>query len=120
VRGRHIPPVLTPPPRLRSFGIPPANKPPSCGAAAKPPLPLVVSLLLRARLTAPAPLLLRALAAAAAADPGTGGAPRAGGLPNVIPPAPPLGLLSIMGALRSLVTAFLSLMPLVMSLFSVP
>jgi len=110
-----IPPVSTPPLVLLSRGMPPTNNPPSCGAAGTPPPPPdpPVSLLLRWRF---APLSLRALAAAV----GTGGAPNEGGFPIPMPLAPPASFPVTIGALRSLVTAFFSRMPLVMSEFSAP
>lgn len=99
-------PVFTPPDFL-SLGIPPANRPPSCGAdsiAAPPDPPLC-----------PWSLLLRALLGAGGRRPGTGGAPPAGG------PALLFGLLSRMGADRSLIwVTFLSFAPLLMSLRSAP
>lgn len=112
-------PVSIPPPRFFSFGMPPANIPPSCGAVAIPPLspppPLPpVSLLLLARL-APLPL-------------GTGGASPPGGFPNpgIAGAAPTDGPAELpesfptIGADRSLVAAFLSLAPFVMSVKSAP
>ena len=97
-------PVSIPPRVFFSFGMPPAKRPPSWGAlgmAVSPP----VSLLLRARF-----------------PPGTGGArplgaliPGTGGAPATGPPPPPPELLSSTGAERSFVTAFFSLVPLVIS-----
>lgn len=120
------PPVETPPLVLRNFGMPtPANNPPSCGGAGgAPPLPAASLLLLALFGTdgGPPPLLLRALFTAAAAILGIGGAPPGigGGFPMVIPPAPPAGFPATVGAERSLVTAFFSLIPFVMSLLSAP
>ena len=107
-------PVSMPPPVFFSLGIPPAKIPPNWGAAGTPPLcppppPPPVSLLLLARLAADAP--------------GTGGARPAGGLPRpgtvgallMGGPAEEPDPLSNSGAERSLVTAFLSLAPFVMS-----
>jgi hypothetical protein len=104
-------PVLTPP-DFRSFGIPPANSPPNCGAP--PPIPLSlapsppVSLLLLAR--PPGTGGARPDGGAGALPmPGTGGAPPIGG---------PLGLsdFATIGADRSLIcVTFFSLVPLLMS-----
>jgi hypothetical protein len=96
-------PVSTPP-ALRSFGMPPAKSPPSCGGAATPPPPppppppfppppSPPSLLLRARFGAGGGASPGA--AGRLAIPGTGGAPIVG--------AAWVGLLSIMGAERSLI-----------------
>lgn len=95
------------PPRLFNLGIPPANIPPSCGAAgsAGP-----VSLLLRSRLLLPD---ANGAELGGGLSPGTGGAPPIGG------PEESLGL-SIIGAERSFVTAFFNLAPLVMSVRSAP
>lgn len=99
-------PVLIPPDFL-SLGMPPANRPPSCGAgsmAAAPDPPLC-----------PWSLLLLARLGAGGRRPGTGGAPPAGG------PALLFGLLSRMGADRSFTcVTFLSFAPLLMSLRSAP
>lgn len=101
-------PVLTPPDFL-SFGMPPANSPPSCGGAATAPSP-PVSLLLRARF-----------------PPGTGGAsppggaggrprPGTGGAPPIAGALGPLLTLPTSGEERSLTWAtFFSRAPLVMS-----
>ena len=93
-------PVLTPPLRFFSFGIPPANMPPSCGAA-----PTLVALLD----PPPVSLLLRPLfpppgtggaSPPGAFMPGIGGAPAIGGGPEL-----ELPLLSIIGADLSLTAA---------------
>jgi hypothetical protein len=96
-------PVSTPPPRLRNFGIPPAKRPPSCGAAATPESPPSLAPGL------PSLLLLNRFAD------GTGGAKPPGGLgmlgtEGAPPIAGALGLLSVAtnGADRSFVTAFFS------------
>jgi len=95
-------PVSTPP-RFLSLGMPPAKSPPSCGASGRPPPDLlVVSLLLRSRLTAPAP-------AAAGAGPG-GRRPGIAGAPGTAPPLEPLPL-SIMAPDLSFVTAFFNPAP---------
>ena len=96
-------PVSTPP-RLRSFGMPPANRPPNCGG------PLAAPELLLSSLAGPVSLLLRNLFAegiGGANPPGAFGIPGTGGAP---PTGGPADLFSfpIMGADRSLVTAFLS------------
>ncbi len=106
--------MLTPPALLfRSFGIPPANKPPSCGAesvdAAPPPEPW--SLLLLA-LFCPAGAGGRKLAPP---EVGMGGAPPIGG-----PALDELLLLSTIGAERSLTWTFLSRVPFAMSPKSAP
>lgn len=81
--------MLIPPALFRSFGIPPANSPPNCGAdSIAPPAPPPTSLLLRA---------LFPPAGAGGRRPGIGGAPPTGG------PEFALGLLSIIGAERSLI-----------------
>lgn len=95
--------MSTPPPRFFSLGMPPANRPPSCGAAdsmppaaAGAPLSLLPwSLLLRMRLPP----------GTGGASPGTGGAPPIGGAP------PPPEDFVTCGAERSFVTAFLSARP---------
>ena len=87
---------LTPPVLLRNCGMPPANRPPSCGAAAMGPAPLLFvpwSLWLRARLW---PGGLR-LATAPGPGIGTGGAPEGGGAAERED-----NLASTMGAERSL------------------
>jgi hypothetical protein len=102
-------PVFTPP-DFRSFGMPPANSPASCGAAdAMPPPVSPVSLLLRARF------------------PGTGGAspeggaggfpmPGIGGAPPIGGPLGPSDTFPICGAERSLIwVTFFSRVPLLMS-----
>lgn len=103
-------PVSMPPRVFFRVGIPPANKPPSCGAASIP-APEACSLSLRARL------------------PGTGGAPPGGfGAPPMtgIGGAPPTGGpddeddLPTTGADRSFVTAFFSALPLWISDRSAP
>jgi len=95
--------IFTPPALFRSFGIPPANMPPSCGADSMPVEAVVL----------PWSLLLLALFCADGTDgapggrsPGTGGAPPIGGAAEEEEPD-----LSTMGADRSLVTAFLSALP---------
>jgi len=105
-------PVAIPPRVFFSFGIPPANMPPSCGGPSKSldALPPPVSLLLR-DLFAP---------------PGTGGAsplggfaiPGTGGAPTTGPPPP--AFLSTMGAERSFVTVLFRRAPLVMSVNNAP
>jgi hypothetical protein len=92
--------MFTPPVLFFSFGIPPANKPPSCGAASIPPPapPEGCSELLLALFAVPAPPGGRS-------PPGIGGAPATGAAPESLP-------LSIMGADRSLTwVTFLSLAP---------
>lgn len=95
--------IFTPPPVFLSFGIPPANSPPNCGAASTLPPDDAFpgwSLLL---------LALFPPAVDGRRPPGTGGAPPTGG------PAESLGL-SMMGADRSFTTpTFLSFAPFVMS-----
>ncbi|KAK0863749.1 hypothetical protein LTR87_016060 [Friedmanniomyces endolithicus] len=91
--------MFTPPALFRSFGIPPAKMPPSCGADSMPGAGLPPwSLLLRTRLPP---------AGAGGRSPGTGGAPPTGG-----PADAELVLASIMGADRSFTTVFLSRVPL--------
>ena len=89
-------PVSTPAPVFLSLGMPPARMPPSCGAAACEAVSdapgFEASLVARGLLLAPPP-------------PGAGGAPAPGGA-AALP-----GLESTIGAERSLVTAFFSLMP---------
>lgn len=100
-------PVLTPPDFL-SFGIPPAKRPPNCGAADSIPPPAELPL-------CPWSLLLRALFGAGGRSPGTGGAPPTGG------PESLLVLLPRTGAERSLTTpTFFNLVPLLMSLSNAP
>lgn len=104
-------PVLTPP-LFRSLGMPPANKPPSCGALSmaaaagrSPPLE-PWSLLLRARFCP---------AGAGGRRPGIGGAPPIGG------PAFAFGFVSTIGADRSFIcVTFFSRAPLLMSLSRAP
>lgn len=92
-------PVLTPPPLDLSFGMPPANIPPSCGAAlCEDSMP--------GRGTS---LLALALLAVGDARPGIGGAPPTGGPLELSDP------LATMGADLSLVTAFFNCFPFVMS-----
>lgn len=107
-------PVSTAPRVFRSFGIPPAKSPPSCGAAcvggagalSRP----LWSLLLLARFPGtggarpPGGL-------GAPPKPGTGGAPPRGGPPEEPPPEEP----PTIGADLSFVTAFLRALPFVMS-----
>ncbi len=107
-------PVSIPPPVLFSLGIPPANIPPNRGAAGTPPLtplppPPPVSLLLLPRFVDVDPGMRGARRAACFPEPGTAGAPLEGGPPGATEP------LSNTAAERSLVTAFLSLVPFVMS-----
>jgi hypothetical protein len=107
-------PVSIPPPVLFSLGIPPANIPPNRGAAGTPPLtplppPPPVSLLLLPRFVDVDPGMRGARPAACFPEPGTAGAPLEGGPPGATEP------LSNTAAERSLVTAFLSLVPFVMS-----
>jgi hypothetical protein len=85
------------PPAFRNFGIPPANMPANCGGALFPPgaPPSPPSLLLRARFCGGGGARLDG-AVGLLAIPGTGGAPIVG--------ATGVGLLSIMGAERSLIT----------------
>ena len=98
-----------PPPVFFSFGIPPANMPPNCGAESvideDPPPIDPWSLLLRARLAA---------GAVGGLKPGTGGAPPTGGA------AEEEGDLSSIGADRSLTWTFLSRAPDCMSPRSAP
>ena len=105
-------PVSTPP-ALRNLGMPPANRPPSWGAALCMPFPSV-SLLLLARF--PGTGGARPDGGAGALPmPGTGGAPPMGG------PPPPPETLPIVGADRSLIwVTFLSPVPLRMSPSSAP
>ena len=100
-------PVSMPPPVFFSFGIPiPANIPPNCGAAGIVP---------PSALPAPWPLSLLLLARFGTA-PGTGGAkPGLAGVGVIAVPVDEPDPLSSIGADRSFVTAFLSLVPLVMS-----
>lgn len=107
-------PVLTPPAFL-NFGMPPANKPPSCGADAIALSPPPVSLLLLARFPPPGTGGARPGGAGAFPMPGTGGAPPMGG------PLGPLLTFPIVGADRSLIcVTFFSLVPLPMSDSSAP
>lgn len=110
---RDVPPVSTPPPVFFNLGMPPANSPPSCGAAAMPAAGasgLLWSLFARARF----PGTGGASADGAFAMPGIGGAPATGAGP------PPPDALLTMGADRSFVTAFLRGLPLVISVRSAP
>jgi hypothetical protein len=102
-------PVFTPP-RLRSFGMPPANRPPNWGAVdgtleCPPSSPERPSLLLRNRF---------ADGAGGASPPGGLGMPGIGGAPPI---AGPLDFVSVpmMGADLSLVTAFFNRAPLEIS-----
>lgn len=109
-------PVFTPPAFL-SFGIPPANNPPSCGAPLDIPASLApsppVSLLLRARF--PGTGGARPGGAGAFPMPGIGGAPPIGG------PLGPSDTFPTCGADRSLIcVTFFSLAPLLMSDRSAP
>jgi hypothetical protein len=112
-------PVFTPP-ALRSFGMPPAKSPPSCGAA----------LIVEDRSLAPSPPVSLLLLAR---FPGTGGASPPGGAGGALPipgtdGATPIGgaagpseTLPTIGADRSLtIVTFFSLAPLVMSPRSAP
>lgn len=102
--------MSTPPPRFFSFGIPPANSPPSCGGWSIPAALLSAfpwSLLLRARF----PGIGGASPPGALDIPGTAGAPLDGddlGPPETTPPP-------TIGADLSFVTAFLRAFPLVIS-----
>lgn len=101
-------PVSTPP-RLRNLGIPPAKRPPSCGADGTLALlsgPERPSLLLRSRFAAGTG---GARPVGGFLKPGTGGAPPIGG-PADLPPS-----LEIIGADLSLVIVFFKRVPLVMS-----
>lgn len=91
--------------------MPPANRPPSCGAASieAPTFRLPSSLLLLALLPGTGGARPLGIAGAPLPKPGTGGAPPIGG-----PPPPPEGFPTI-GADRSFVTAFLSALPFAMS-----
>lgn len=82
--------MLTPPPRLFSLGIPPANRPPNCGAASIPPAAGCSLLLLAlfAPLALPAP-------PGGLSPPGIGGAPAGAALVSFP--------LSMIGADRSLI-----------------
>lgn len=104
-----LPPVSTPPPVFRNLGIPPANKPASCGAlsiAAAEGAPGVPwSLLLLALF----PGMGGARPPGGFAMPGTGGAPPSGDGPG------PPDTFPTIGADRSFVTAFLRALPLLMS-----
>lgn len=106
-------PVSTPPRLFRSFGMPPAKSPPSCGAASMPAPELsrpLWSLLLLARFpgaggaSPPGGLGMPPIPI-----PGTGGAPPIGG------PAELFADLPTIGAERSFVTAFRSALPLPIS-----
>lgn len=92
--------MFTPPPRDFNLGIPPANKPPNCGAASIPPAAAGCSLLLLA-------LFALSDAPGGFSPPGTGigGAPAGGALPESFD-------LSMMGADRSLIcVTFFSFAP---------
>lgn len=109
------PPVSIPPPRFFSFGIPPANKPPSCGGC---------SILVTAPEFLPDwSLLLLALfpppGMGGASPPGTFNIPGTGGAPADTGPGPP-DVLPTTGADRSFVTAFLSCLPFDMSCSKAP
>ena len=104
-------PVSTPPPLFFNFGIPPAKRPPSCGASAITAFPPV---------TAPLSLLVRfAVGGDGAAPPGGFNMPGTGGAPAATPPPPPFGF-SSNGPDRSFVTAFLRPFPFCMSWRSAP
>jgi hypothetical protein len=105
-RGLSIPPVSTPPPVFRSFGIPPANRPASCGGPSLDAAGCVRSLwsLL---------LLARSPGTGGASPPGVFGRPGMGGAPRPDGPGPPTDdTLPICGAERSFVTVFFSAFPL--------
>lgn len=102
-------PVSTPPPVFFSLGIPPAKIPPSWGAVVIFPPSPPVSLLLRVRLVDEVPGPDGATPARTFPVPGIAGAPARGGIDVEVVP------LSTIGADRSLVTAFFSLVPFVMS-----
>lgn len=91
-------PVRTPP-DFRSLGMPPANRPPNCGAAAiplSPALPPATSLLLLTLFAAARPGTGGARPPGGLAIPGTGGAPMTGA-------AAALFALATIGADRSLI-----------------
>ena len=95
-------PVSTPPPLFFNFGIPPANRPPNCGASDAAAFATAAALSL---------LVLFALGIEGAELLGGGfNIPGTGGAPAAIAPPPPLGL-STSGAERSFVLAFLSPFP---------
>ena len=99
-------PVSTPPPRLRNFGMPPTNKPPSWGTATSTGVDGATSrlLLLRPR--------FGKLGTAGARPPGTGGAPPGtGGAPPGPEPDTTPPLLLTWGADRSLVSTLRSRAP---------
>lgn len=107
-------PVSIPPLVFFSFGIPPANKPPSCGAdsiapAVEGPPPCPESLLLRCLF----PLGAGGASPVGGRMPGTGGAPPIG-------PAPESGFLSSRGPDLSFVTVDFSFAPLLISLRRAP
>ena len=107
-------PVSTPPPVFFSFGMPtPAKIPPNCGAVFAPPPP-PVSLLLLPRLKATPLGSVDARPIGGFPRPGTAGAPPMGR------PADISEVFPTMGAERSFVTAFLSLVPFVMSVRRAP
>lgn len=106
--GLSVPPVSTPPPVFLSFGMPPAKRPASCGAAsmgAAGASRLPWSLLLLALL----PGTGGARPPGAFGKPGTGGAPPTGDGPG------PPDTFPITGADRSFVTAFFKAFPLEIS-----
>lgn len=98
---------MSTPPRLRSFGIPPAKRPPNCAAGPLdvPSSPDTPSLLLRNRLAA-GPDGTGGASPDGAFIPGTGGAPPTGGA------AEPPPEVVICGADRSLVIVFFNRVPL--------
>ena len=106
-------PVATPPLVFLNLGMPPANKPPNCGAPPiaeeSPPVAAPVSLLLLARVPPPGTGGARLLGALI---PGTGGAPPTG--------ATEVGFESSMAAERSFVTAFFKFAPFEISDSSAP
>jgi hypothetical protein len=105
--------VFTPPFVLLNLGIPPANNPPSCGGPEAGSEPLRCRDAFESLLALAAGLGAAAEGIGGAAKDGIGGAPKEGALLSV-------GLPAIVGADRSLVTAFFSLIPLAMSLLSAP
>ena len=109
-------PVSTLPPVLRSFGMPPAKRPPSCGATpdAAPPPPSPPSLLL---------LALELLGGGGASPPGDGleGMPGTFGAEPIVGAGGPSETFPTIGADRSLTTVtFLSLAPCSILLRSAP
>lgn len=102
-----------PPLAFLNFGIPPAKRPPSCGALSTPALaPPPASLLLLNLFEPPGTGGARPVGVFI---PGTGGAPPTGGPP----PTEPI-FVSTIGADLSLVTAFFNCLPFDMSLSRAP